>query len=159
MRKTFAEELFNRARGNKDIVLLTGDLGYGMWNRFRDELPDQFYNVGASEQSMMGIAVGMTLKGKIPFVYSITSFLLYRPFETIRNYIDHESIPVHLVGSGRDKDYEHDGFSHWSEEALTVLKNFKNLTQFWPNKKEEIPNMIDKIIKSNKPTFISLKRT
>jgi transketolase len=49
-------------------------------------------------------------------VYSITPFVLYRPFEWIRNYLDHEKIPVKLVGGGRDKDYGYLGFSHWAEE-------------------------------------------
>ena len=66
---------------NEDIVVLTGDLGYGLWDKIRIDYPDRFWNVGSSEQLMMGMASGMAMDGKIPFVYSITPFLLYRPFE------------------------------------------------------------------------------
>ncbi len=105
MRKYFSELLYNEMAVNPDIVLLTGDLGYGLWNKIRLDFKSRFYNVGSSEQLMLGMASGMAMEGKIPIVYSITPFLLYRPFEFIRNYVDHEKLPVKLVGGGRDKDY------------------------------------------------------
>lgn len=158
MRRLFADELFKQAQKNKKIMLVTADMGYKMWDKFRDELPSQFLNTGASEQAGCGICVGLALEGFIPFFYTITPFLLYRPFETIRNYLDHEKIPVKLIGSGRDKDYSHDGFSHWCEEAKEILDNFKNIKQYWPDKKEEIPKIVEEMIGNNKPCFLSLKR-
>jgi transketolase len=100
----------------------------------------------------------MALNGKIPFVYSITTFLLYRPFETIRNYINHEKIPVKLIGGGRDRDYSHDGFSHWAEEDKKVLKIFNNIKALWPENKEKIPGIVDKMVKDNNPWYLNLKR-
>ena len=88
MRGWFAYELYQQMKKNKNIWLVTGDLGYKMFDSIKDDFPDRFLNAGSSEQAMMGIAVGLALKGKIPFVYSITPFLLYRSFETIRNYIN-----------------------------------------------------------------------
>jgi len=158
MRRLFADKLFKHAKKNKDIIVVTMDLGYKLWNQFRDELPEQFINVGASEQAGMGIACGLALEGKIPFIYSITTFLLYRPFETIRNYVNHEKLNVKLIASGRDKDYTHDGFSHWSEDAKYTLKLFPNIQCVWPEKKEDIPDIVDEIIKHNKPYFLSLRR-
>lgn len=159
----FAHYLLEAARKDKDIILITADLGYGMWDKFRDELPNQFYNTGAAEQAAMGIAVGLAMSGKKPFIYSITTFLLYRPFETIRNYINHEKWPVRLVGGGRDKDYEHDGFSHWSEDVYTLFdtklpSNFPEITALWPEEKEEIPEMVEQMVKESRPWFISLRR-
>jgi transketolase len=158
MRRLFADELYKQMAKNKDIWLIVGDLGYKMFDKIKEDFPDRFLNVGAAEQAMMGIAVGLAMKGKIPFVYSITSFLLRRPFETIKLYIDYEKIPVKLIGGGRDKDYEHDGISHWSEDAKDILGLFKNIKQYWPETKEEIPNMANEMITNNKPSFISLKR-
>lgn len=159
----FAFELYQYMQADLDIWVITGDLGFGMWDRIRDDFPDRFVNVGAAEQSMMGVAVGLALMGKKPFVYSITTFLLFRPFETIRNYIDHEKIPVRLVGSGRDKDYKHDGFSHWSEDITDIFGTGKNLlyhniADLWPQKNEEVPKMVNRMVKVNKPWFISLRR-
>ena len=158
MRKTFFAELHKRMGENRDIVALTGDLGYIGFDKIRNDFPDRFINCGASEQAMMGMAVGLALSGKIPVVYSITTFLLYRPFETIRNYINQEKIPVILIGSGRDKDYLHDGFSHWSEEDREVMRIFKNIQSYWPQTEEEIPQLLADALSSGKPFYINLKR-
>jgi transketolase len=100
----------------------------------------------------------MALSGKRPFVYSITSFLLYRPFETIRNYISHERIPVRMVGSGINKDYAHDGFSHWSEEAKSILDLFPSIMQHWPEDQSDIEKCVKSMVSEDKPSFIGLKR-
>ena len=154
----FAFEVYNQMAKNPDIWLVTADLGYKMWDKVRDNFPERFINTGAAEQSAIGIAIGLALEGKIPIVYSITPFLLYRPFETIRNYLDHEEIPVKLVGSGRDRDYSHDGFSHWAEEDRQVMKTFGNIEARWPETKEEIPALVEEMIRTKKPYYVNLRR-
>ena len=89
MRQLFFEELYKQMKINNDIYALTGDLGYGGFDKIRDEFSDRFINCGAAETAMMDIACGMAIEGKIPFVYSITTFLVYRPFEVLRTYINH----------------------------------------------------------------------
>lgn len=158
MRRMFADLLYEQMKVNDKIWLITGDLGYKMWDQIKRDFPDRFINVGAAEQAMMGIGVGLALEGKIPFIYSITTFLLYRPFETIRNYIDYEKIPVKLVGSGRDKDYAHDGISHWAEEDRQVMGLFKNIKSVWPEKAEELPEIVQSMIDDISPWYINLKR-
>ena len=157
MRRLFAVELLKYAKQDKNIVVVSFDLGFVMWDEIA-KLPEQFYNVGASEQAGIGIAVGLALSGKKVFCYSITNFLLYRPFEFIRNYIDYEKIPVKLVSSGRGKDYPEDGITHHSEDAKPVLDTLPNISQYWPGTKEEIPGMLKEMLISNIPSFISLKR-
>jgi transketolase len=158
MRGWFAYELHAQMQKNKDIYLLVGDLGYKVFDQHRRDFPDRVINCGAAEQAMMGIAVGMALEGKIPVVYSITSFLLSRPFEIIRNYINHEKIPVKLVGSGQNKDYKHDGFSHWSEDAVRILELFKYIDFTIPDRKEEIPELVATMLTNKKPYFLGLSR-
>jgi transketolase len=158
LRRRFADEVYKAMKSNDKIIVVTGDLGYKMWDQIRQDFPDRFYNVGAAEQSLIGVGVGLALEGKISIVFSITSFLLYRPFETIRNYIDHEKIPVILVGAGRDKDYLHDGFTHWSEEDKEVMKIFKNINAVWPESADEVSQITQKIIDSHEPWYINLKR-
>jgi len=157
MRAVFAQEIYSQMEKNENIWVLVGDLGYKMWDRVRQDFSDRFINTGAAEQSLVGIAVGLALKGKIPIVYSITTFLLFRPFETIRNYLHNEQIPVKLIGSGRDKDYFHDGYSHWPLEEREIMKKL-NIESHWPESNEEIPKLVEKMIKSNKPWYINLKR-
>ena len=158
MRKEFMKELVNQAEKNDKIWLLTGDLGYGLLDEFRDRFTDRFVQCGAAEQAMMDIACGLAIKGKIPFVYSITTFLLYRPFESLRTYINKEKIKVLLVGSGRDYDYKHDGWSHHSPDAKGFLDLLPNIKQYWPLTAEEIPVMLEEMINQPNPSFISLRR-
>ena len=158
MRRIFSDELEKWMEKDPDIWLIVGDLGYKMFDNIRDKFPDRFLNTGAAEQAMMGIAVGLALEGKKPFVYSITPFLLYRPFETLRLYVNHENIPVRLVGGGRDDDYKHDGFSHNASDASYILGVFPNINKLWPDTKEEIYHMVKMMVEVNKPWFISLKR-
>lgn len=158
MRGYFAYFIWQEMKKNKKIYILVNDLGFGMWDRVRKDYPDRFLNVGAAEQVQLGLAVGLALEGKIPVVYSITSFLLFRPFEIIRNYIDFEKIPVKMIGSGRDKEYLDDGFSHWAEEDKQILAIFKNIKAVWPKDKKEISNLVKQMLKSNKPWYINLSR-
>jgi len=153
MRRKFATDLYELMKKDKNIILIAVDLGYGAFDKIRDEMPDQFYNPGAAEQAAVTIAVGLALSGKIPVVYTITPFLIFRPFEAIRLYLDHESIPVILVGSGRGQDYLGMGFSHDASDH-EILKQFKNINFIVP---EESFNLTE-IIYSGKPTYLNLKR-
>ena len=156
MRKQFAEFIHSEMSLNEDIYVLTGDLGYGLWDKIKIDYPDRFINFLSSEQLMLGSACGMALEGKIPVVYSITPFLLYRPFELIRNYLDHEKISVKLVGGGRNKDYGYLGFSHWAEEDIDILSNLKNIHLLKPNQLNY--KTFNNFIYNQQPSYLSLKR-
>lgn len=158
MRKLFAEMLFNEMAINKDIYLITGDLGYGLWDKVKDTYPDRFYNVGSAEMVMMGMGIGLAMEGKIPYVYSITPFAIYRPFEMIRNYLDHEKIPVNVIGGGRDKDYGYLGFSHWSEDDMEILTPFKNIVKSKPTDDTQLKEAFDLSLTKTFPLYINLKR-
>ena len=160
IRGWFAAALHDEMEKDERIWLLTGDLGYGMLDQIRDDFPERYLNVGASEQLLIGAGVGLALSGKIPFCYSITTFLLFRPFEWIRNYVDHENIPVRLIGSGLNQDYAHDGISHQPSlfELTQYFKMFDNITTFIPNEKESVPNALQMMIETNAPSFMCLRR-
>ena len=158
MRKQFAEMLYNEMASNPDIYLITGDLGYGLWYQVRDIYPDRFYNVGSSEMAMMGMGIGLAMGGKIPYIYSITPFAIYRPFEMIRNYLDHENIPVNIVGGGRDKEYGYLGFSHWAHDDKRIMGVFDNLITLHPDTEEELETAFAVSLSKEKPIYINLKR-
>ena len=158
LRHLFAQEIYGAMKTDRRIIILTGDLGYGMWDTVRKDFPGRFVNVGSAEQVLIGISIGLALKGLIPIAYSITPFLLYRPFETIRNYLSHENIPVKLVGSGRGKDYELDGFSHWAQEDKKVMKIFTHIVARWPENADELRKMIPIMLHDGKPWYLNLKR-
>ena len=156
MRKEFVSYLHKQMNKDSRIRLITADLGYGLWDRIKIDYPDRFYNVMSSEQLMIGLAVGMSMEKLLPVCYSITPFLLYRPFELIRNYINHENFNVKLVGGGRDQDYGYLGFSHWAEDDESIMSNFKNIKIHKPeNITEEI--MRDFLFDHN-PSYLNLKK-
>ena len=156
MRKEFASFLHDEMSYNEKIILLTGDLGYGLWDRIKIDYPDRFYNVMSSEQLMVGAATGLAMEGFIPLVYSITPFVLYRPFELLRNYLDHENIPVKLIGGGRDRDYGYLGFSHWAEEDIKVLSTLENIQLYKPKKSSNV--IYKEFLYNEKPSYLNLKR-
>lgn len=158
-RSWFAYELYRHMFKNKNIWVITNDLGYHVLDFIKKDFPERFINVGAAEQAMVGIAAGLALQNKIPFVYSITSFLIYRPFETIRNYLHYEKIPVRLVGAARDREYEHEGISHWAEEDRDVMKILNNIEARWPDENEEITQIVKEMVNINKPWYLNLRRS
>ncbi len=155
-RQRFKELFTEEMKQNEDIILLVGDVGYKVFDHLREEFPSRVINPGASEQLMMGMATGLAMDGKIAVCYSITPFLLYRPFEFIRNYLHNESIPVKLVGSGRNEDYGVCGFSHYACEDLEVMNIFSNIEVHYPQSPDEID--IKKFLYSPTPSYINLKR-
>lgn len=161
MRKKFANFLYQEMSKDEKIMLLTADLGYGLWDKIKLDYPDRFINFSSSEQLMIGAAAGLAMDGMKPFVYSITSFLLFRPFEFIRNQVDHENLQVKLVGGGRGRDYGYLGFTHWSEEDLKVISCFKNIKSYVPDEKLDDQILFDsfkKFVDDKSPSYLSLKK-
>lgn len=165
MRKEFFDCLYEHMKKDQDIILVVGDLGFGLADKIKDQLPHQFINVGAAEQAGADICVGLALADKKPYFYSITTFLLYRAFETVRTYINHERLNIKLIGSGRDFDYLHDGISHWSVDAFKLFDwiggeapIFRNIRPFWPDNKTEISKIVEIMVETKDPCFLSLKR-
>ena len=154
----FAGVLHEEMKKNKDIWLIDADVGFGMFDKIRKDFPDRYINAGAAEQAAVGIAVGLAQEGKIPFVYIFTAFML-RATETINLYLHNEQVSVKLVGSGRDNDYKIDnGISHVPYVAQKIFRTL-NIVKLWPEKKQEVPKMVKKMIKDNKPHFLSLRRS
>jgi transketolase len=157
MRKEFAKYLFEEMKNNEKIVLITADIGYGVLDDLRKEFGDRVVNVGSSEMLMIGVAVGFCYEGFIPLCYTITPFLLYRPFEMIRNYVNYEKLNIKLIGSGRDKDYNHDGFTHWAEDDIRIVSNcFENIKIYKPDVLTK--NILFEIINNRNPCYLNLKR-
>jgi transketolase len=158
VRKAFVPLLYNEMGKNEDIVFVTGDLGYNHFDKFRIDYPDRVINVGAAEQLLMGVGIGLAMDGKIPILYSMTPFLLYRPFEFIRNYVDYEKIPVKLCASGRGKDYDWLGWSHWATDDKEHLSGFKNIKKYWPKNGKTFELQFHEFMYNNKPCYLNLSR-
>lgn len=154
MRRKFGKILSEIAKKDKKIILLVGDIGYGIFDDFRREHPKRFFNMGICEQSLIGTAAGMALEGLKPWVYTITPFLIERPFEQIKLDIDQQKANVNLVGFA---DYPTLGPSHSELNAKKLMALFKNIKTFFPKNSEETEKFLKKIHKIKGPTFMSLK--
>ena len=156
MRHLFTKTIKDLMTNNLDIIFLTADLGYPFLNELQESFPDRFLNIGAAEQSLFDIAVGIALSGKYPICYTITPFIL-RGFETLRTYVDYEEIPMLIVGSGREKEYYNDGFSHWAIGVIESLKTLTNIKIIEPTV-ESLEQNLTEIVKSKVPTVITLSK-
>ena len=92
--------LFELANDNKDVVLITGDLGFGLFEDFSEKFPSQFVNIGIAEQNMIGVSTGLALEGKIVFVYSIGNFPTLRCLEQIRNDACYHNLNINIICMG-----------------------------------------------------------
>jgi len=158
MRKLFGNLIVDEMDTNLNLRMITADLGFGVLDKCRTSHPTRFFNVGAAEQLMIGVAIGMAENNLIPVCYSITPFLLYRPFEFLRNYVNYEQISVKLVGSGRDKDYHHDGISHWAEDDEKILNSLPNIKIYKPDTEEQLIKILPEFLYSKTPAYLNLKR-
>jgi transketolase len=158
MRKLFFDILHKKMSQDEKIVVLTADLGYGLLDNIRKDYSDRFYNTASSEQLMIGMAVGYALENKIPICYSISPFVLYRPFEFVRNYLNHEKIPVKLVGGGRNRDYGYLGFSHWADDDLKIYSAFENIKLYKPDDELKLIDIYSEFIYNTQPAYLNLKK-
>jgi transketolase len=132
MRNSFIKALLEEARKDARIILIVGDLGYGVVDEFQKELPNQFMNFGINEQSMMSAAAGLASEGFRPFVYSIGNFPTLRCLEQIRNDVCFMNLPVTFVAVGAGFAYGTSGYSHHLIEDISILRGLPNLRIFSP---------------------------
>lgn len=159
MRNLFGNLIAEAMQQDNRIWVLSGDLGFGVLNRARETVPAQFRNVGAAEQLMLGCAVGLAHNNMIPICYSITPFVIFRPYEYLRNYLNHEGTAVKLVGAGRNRDYGHLGFSHWADDDEAALAAFPNIRIYKPKTKEELTDIWQEFLYSPEPSYLNLTRS
>ncbi len=154
MRRKFGKIINELAKKDKKIVLLVGDIGYGIFDDFRKNHKERFFNLGICEQSIIGTAAGMALEGLKPWVYTITPFLIERPFEQIKLDIDQQKVNVNLVGFA---DYPTLGPTHSELDAKKLMSLCKNIESFFPKDSLETEKFVLKSYKNKGPNFISLK--
>ena len=154
MRRRFGKVITELADRDEKIIVLVGDIGYRVFDDFRARHPDRFINLGICEQSMIGVSSGLALEGLKPWVYTITPFLIERPFEQIKLDIDQQNVNVKLVGFA---DYPTLGPTHRELDAEKLMQLFSNITPFFPQNGDETQSMVYDAYKQNGPAFISLK--
>ena len=158
MRTAFIETLLEIARTDPRIVLLTGDLGFGVVTAFAEQLPKQFVNVGVAEQNMTGLAAGMALSGKIVFTYSIANFPVMRCLEQIRNDVCYHRANVRITAIGSGMAYGSLGPSHHATEDIVVTRVLPNLTVVAPGDPVETRLAVRALVEHPGPAYLRLGR-
>jgi transketolase len=128
MRDAFIDSLFELAKNDPNIILITGDLGFGVFDKFSASLPKQFINIGIAEQNMIGVAAGMALEGFTVFCYSIGNFPTLRCLEQIRNDACYHNANVKIVSVGGGFSYGSLGISHHATEDLSIMRSLPDLS-------------------------------
>ena len=154
MRRRFGEIITKLADENDDIFVIVADIGYRVFDDFRDKYPDRFINMGICEQSIISVASGMALEGLQPWVYTITPFLIERPFEQIKLDINQQNVNVNLVGFA---DYPSLGPTHSELNARKLMNLFNNIESYFPADGDETEKMVLQAYERKGPSFISLK--
>lgn len=156
MRNAFAASITDLADRDERIVLLSGDIGNRLFDRYRARHPTRFYNCGVAEANMTGMAAGLALGGLRPFTYTITPFATTRVIEQIRVDICYHNVPVTIVGTGSGLSYASLGPTHHSCEDVGILRCFPNLTILCPADALEVGPAVEASLSVPGPVYIRL---
>jgi len=159
MRKAFIETLIKLAEKDKNIYLLTGDLGFSVLEPFSRRFPKRFINCGVAEQNMMGLAAGLALSGKKPYVYSIIPFVTMRCFEQIRNDVCYQNLDVKIVGVGSGLAYGPLGPTHHAIEDIGTLRTLPNMIILSPADPVETKELTLQSYQRKSPTYLRLHKS
>jgi len=159
VREAFVNELSRQARIDPQVVLITGDLGYGVLESFAEEFPKRYFNAGISEQAMMGMAAGLASRGKKVFVYSIGNFPTLRCLEQIRNDVCLMNNPVCIVSVGAGYAYGAQGYSHHALEDLACMRVLPNMRVLVPSDPIETKYSVASICEKSRPTYLRLGKS
>ncbi len=158
MRTAFAKAVEKLYPQSRNSVFLTGDLGFMALEGVREKFAERFINMGVAEQNMIAFAAGMAYEGFIPWVYSIASFLLLRPFEQIRNDVCLHNLPVKLVGNGGGYGYGIMGATHHVLEDLAVMRVLPNMKSFIPLTQADVESAVELMTKDPGPNYLRLNQ-
>ncbi|WP_035767599.1 transketolase family protein [Butyrivibrio sp. NC2002] len=156
MRSAYLETLYELAGKDKNVYAIISDNGAIVYDKYRQDFPDQFINAGISEANMVAMAAGMAERGKIPFAYTIGAFLAYRAYEFILNDVCMMNKNVKMVGIGEGCSYSLLGASHHTIFDLAVLRPLPNLTILSPASPMEVKKSVQAAYKINGPVYIRI---
>lgn len=156
MRNAFADEITRLGKEDGRVVLLSGDIGNKLFDKFKEHGGERFLNCGVAEANMMSVASGMALCGLRPVVYTITPFTTTRCFEQIRVGACYHRAPVTIVGTGSGLSYAELGPTHHSLEDLAILRTLPGITVFAPCDEVELRLGLRAALKQDGPLYMRI---
>lgn len=159
MRDAMVSKLSELATIDKSIILLVGDLGFGVFEKFEAQFPGQYFNAGIGEQNMMGMAAGLALDGKKVFVYSIGNFPTLRCLEQIRNDLCYHGLNVNIIAQGGGFNYGGLGMSHHATEDLSIMRALPGITIVAPSNKCDAAQATEQLYRSPGVGYLRLEKS
>jgi transketolase len=158
MRDAFINELYVRAKSDKNIIFLSGEYGAPSLDKFREDLPGQFINAAISEQNMISVAAGLALNGKRVYVYSIASFITLRCYEQIKIDLCCMKLPVTIIGVGTCYAYSVDGPTHHATEDIAIMRALANMQIYSPSDSNMTAALVDVSLRTLTSIYVRLDK-
>ena len=156
MRNAFADELTKLGNEDPRIVMLSGDIGNRLFDKFKDKHPARFFNCGVAEANMMGVAAGMAMNGLRPVAYTITPFVTTRCLEQIRTDVCYHEAPVTIVAVGAGLAYSGLGPTHHACEDISFLRSIPNMVVICPGDAMEVRGALRAAMQQDRPVYIRM---
>jgi transketolase len=158
MRKTALECVHKLAQDDKRVLFIGSDLGYGVLEKMKNEIPDQFFMEGVSEQYIIGMAAGLAMEGFIPYVNTIATFLTRRCYEQVAVDLCMHDLPVRLIANGGGGVYAPLGPTHLAIEDIAIMRALPNMTVVAPCDADEMNRLMMSTLEWPHPIYIRLAR-
>ena len=142
MRQTCLNMIYELAKDDERILFIGSDLGVGTLDQFREEMPNRFFMEGVSEANLIGVAAGLALEGKIPYVNTISTFITRRCFEQVVLDLCLHNTKVRLIGNGGGLVYAPLGPTHEAIEDIAILRAIPNMTILAPADADEMRRLM-----------------
>ena len=156
MRNAFADELTKLGDQDPRVVMLSGDIGNRLFDKFKAKHPARFFNCGVAEANMMGVAAGMAMNGLRPVAYTITPFVTTRCLEQIRTDVCYHEAPVTIVAVGAGLAYSGLGPTHHACEDISFLRSIPNMVVIAPGDAFEVRAALQASMKQDRPVYIRM---
>lgn len=154
-RDYFFRKLFEIAKEDDRIIVITADCGAPSLDQWREKLPCQIINVGIAEQQMIALAAGLALSGKRPYCYAIAPFATLRCYEFIKVDVCLMNLPIVIIGVGAGLSYTEAGPTHHATEDIACMRALPNMKIASISSNEQI----DEVLKVEGPMYVRLDRT
>ena len=156
MRNAFADELTKLGNDDPRVVMLSGDIGNRLFDKFKDKHPSRFFNCGVAEANTMGVAAGLAMNGLRPVAYTITPFVTTRCLEQIRTDVCYHEAPVTIVAVGAGLAYSGLGPTHHACEDISFLRSIPNMVVICPGDAFEVRGALRAALQQDRPVYIRM---
>lgn len=158
MRDIFIKNLIDHIKYNEKIIVITADLGFGLFDEIASKFPQNFLNVGVAEQNMINVASGLALEGFKVFTYSIGNFAFMRNLEQIRVNPAYHNLDLNIISNGGGFAYGPLGYTHHANEDIGIMRAIPNIICFTPTFQEDVISTLTFSINNTQPKYIRLQK-